>query len=99
MISTWWQKGDTQIDEDLWSLLEKLADDKPVNEGNGREEREVTILRRSETVGNADSLRGSVLMAKKSCGHWLTKSLITYLSELRLAKRKWCLRKKPNTWE
>ena len=64
------ETGDTQVDEDLWRLLEKLADDKPVNVGKGREEPEVTILRRSETVGNADSLRG----------HWLTKSLTTYLS-------------------
>ena len=30
-----------------------------MNERKGREEPEVTILRRNETVGNADSLRGS----------------------------------------
>ena len=53
------EKGDTQIDEDSWRLLEKLADDKPVNERKGREESEVTILRSNGTVGNADSLRGS----------------------------------------
>ena len=59
------ETGDTQVDEDLWRLLEKLADDKPVNVGKGREEPAVTILRRSETVGNADSLRGSVTDAKE----------------------------------
>ena len=53
------ETGDTQIDEDFWRLLEKLADDKPVNERKGREEPEVTILQKNETVGNADSLRGS----------------------------------------
>ena len=53
------ETGDTQIDEDLMRLLEKLADDKPVIEIKGREEPEVTILRRDETVGNEDSLRGS----------------------------------------
>ena len=52
------ETGDTQIDEDLIRLLEKQADDKPVNERKGREGPEVTILRRDETVGNEDSLRG-----------------------------------------
>ena len=53
------ETGDTQVDEDLWRLLEKLADDKTVNVGKSREEPEVTILRRSETVGNRYSPRGS----------------------------------------
>ena len=88
------ETGDTQVDEDLWRLLEKLADDKPVNVGKSREEPEVTILRRSETVEEE-----AVLKAKKSCGHWLTKSLIRYLSGLRLGRRKWRLKKKLNTWD
>ena len=41
-------------------LLEKLAEDPR----KGKEEPEVTILRRSETVGNADSSRGSVTDGK-----------------------------------
>ena len=53
------ETGDTQIDEDLMRLLEKLADDKPLIETKGREEPEVTILRRDEKVGNEDPLRGS----------------------------------------
>ena len=40
-------------------LLEKLADDKPVIEGKGKEGPEVTILRRSETVGGENSLEES----------------------------------------
>ena len=59
------ETGDTQVDEDLWRLLEKLADDKPVNKVKGRNEPEVTILRRNETVGSADPLRGSVTDGKE----------------------------------
>ena len=51
------ETGDARIDEDLMILLEKLADDKPVIEGKGKEEPEVTILRRNETVGGEDSLK------------------------------------------
>ena len=53
------ETGEAQIDEDLMRLLEKLADDKPVIEGEGKEEPEVTILRRSETVGVGNSLEES----------------------------------------
>ena len=42
------ETGDAQIDDDLMRLLEKLADDKPVIQEKGKEEPEVTILRRSE---------------------------------------------------
>ena len=49
------ETGEAQIDEDLMRLLEKLADDKPVIEGKGKEEPEVTILRRSETDGDEDT--------------------------------------------
>ena len=44
-----------KIDEDSMRLLEKLADDKPVIEGKGKEEPEITMLRRSETVGGENS--------------------------------------------
>ena len=53
------EMGEAQIDEDLMRLLEKLADDKLVIEGKGKEEPEVTILRRSETVGGENSLEES----------------------------------------
>ena len=38
-------------------LLEKLADDKPVIRGKGKEEPEVKILRRHEIGGGEDSLK------------------------------------------
>ena len=41
------ETGETQIDDDLMRLLEKLADDKPVIQEKGKEEPEVTILRKS----------------------------------------------------
>ena len=53
------ETGDPQIDEDVMRLLEKLAVDKPVIERKGKEEPEVTMLRRNETVGSEDSLKGS----------------------------------------
>ena len=58
------ETGEAQIDDDLMRLLEKLAEDKPVIQEKGKEEPEVTILRRSETVGNTDSSRGSVTDGK-----------------------------------
>ena len=50
------ETGEAQIDEDLMRLLEKLADDKPVIEGRGKEEPEVTILLRSGTFVGKNSL-------------------------------------------
>ena len=82
------ETGDTQIDEDLWSLLQKLADDKPVNEGNGREEPEVTILRRSETVGNADSLRGSDTDGKEVVRSLVDKIPDNILERTQVSKKK-----------
>ena len=58
------ETGDAQIDDDLMRLLENLSDDKPVIQEMGREEPEVTILRRKETVNNTDSSRGSVTDSK-----------------------------------
>ena len=82
------ETGDTPIDEDLGRLLEKLADDKPVNEGKGREEPEVTILRRSETVGNADSLRGSVTDGKEVVRSLVDKTPDNIFERTQVRKKK-----------
>ena len=82
------ETGDTQVDEDLWRLLEKLADDKPVNEGKRREEPEVTILRRSETVGNADSLRGSFTDGKEVVRSLVDKIPVNILERTQVRKKK-----------
>ena len=49
------ETGDAQIDDDLMRLLEKLADDKPVNQEKDKEEPEVTIMRRSEIVSDKNT--------------------------------------------
>ncbi|XP_063720211.1 myosin-11-like [Symsagittifera roscoffensis] len=82
------ETGDTQVDEDLWRLLKKLADDKPVNVGKGREEPEVTILRRSETVGNADSPRGSVTDGKEVVRSLVDKIPDNILERTQVRKKK-----------
>ena len=64
------ETGDAQIDEDLMRLLEKLADDKPVIKEKGKEKPEVTILRRNETGGGADSIK------EKSDGKEVVQSLV-----------------------
>ena len=64
------ETGDAQIDEDLMRLLEKLADDKTVIKEKGKEEPEVTILRRNETGGGEDSLK------EKSDGKEVVQSLV-----------------------
>ena len=88
MISNQVETGDTQVDEDLWRLLEKLADDKPVNVGKSREEPEVTILRRSETVGNADSPRGSGTDGKKVVRSLVDKIPDNILERTQVRKKK-----------
>ena len=82
------ETGDTQVDEDLWRLLEKLADDKPVNEGKGIEEPEVTILRRNETVGNTDPLRGSVTDGKEVVRSLVDKIADNILDRTQVRKKK-----------
>ena len=82
------ETGDTQVDEDLWRLLEKLADDKPMNVGEGREKPEVTMLRRSETVGNADSLRGSVTDGKEVVRSLVDKIPDNILERTQVRKKK-----------
>ena len=93
------ETGSAVIDEDLRRLLEKLADDKPVINGKGKEEPEVTILRRKETVGGEDTLKENILMGKKSCSHWLIKSQKTNWSGLGLGRRRWYSRRRLNTWD
>ena len=82
------ETGDTQVDEDLWRLLEKLADDKPVNVGKDREEPEVTILRRSETVGIADSPRGSGTDGKEFVRSLVDKIPDNILERTQVRKKK-----------
>ena len=49
------ETGEAQIDDDIKRLLEKLADDKPVIQEKGKEEPEVTILRKSGIVSDGNT--------------------------------------------
>ena len=82
------ETGDAQIDDDLMRLLEKLAEDKPVIQEKGKEEPEVTILRRSETVGNADSSRGSVSDSKDVVRSLVDKIPESTLEQTQVRKKK-----------
>ena len=93
------ETGYTQINKDSMRLREKLADYKPVIERNGKEEPEDTILRRNETVGNADSLRRSNTDGKEVVRSLVDKIPDDILERIRFRKRKWRLRKKLNTWD
>ena len=82
------ETGDTQRDEEMRRFLEKLADDKPDNDGKDREEPEVTILRRSETVGNADSLGGRVTDGKEVVRSLVDKVPNNILERTQVRKKK-----------
>ena len=70
------ETGRAEIDEDLRRLLEKMADNKPVVKEKGKEEPEVTILRRNDTDGSEDSLK-----EKKTDGKELLQSLVERIPE------------------
>ena len=82
------ETGEAQIDEDFMRLLEKLADDKPVIEGKGKEEPEVTILRRSETVGGENSLEESNPDGKEVVQSLVDKIPEDILERTRVRKKK-----------
>ena len=88
------ETGDAQIDEDLMRLLEKLAGDKPVNEIKGMEEPDVTILRRYETVGNANSLRGSNTDGKEVVRSLVDKNPDNILERTQVRKKKVAFKEK-----
>ena len=90
---------EAQIDEDLMRLLEKLADDKPVIEGKGKEEPEVTILRRSETVGGENSLEESNHVGKQIVQSLVDRSPDDILERTRVEKKKVAFKKGVNTME
>ena len=69
-------------------LLEKLADDESVIEGKGKKEPEVTILRRNETIGGEDSLKGSNPDGKEVVQSLVDKIPDDILERTRVRKRK-----------
>ena len=82
------ETGEAQIDEDLMRLLEILADDKPAIEGKGKEEPEVRILRRNETVGGEASLKESNPDGKEFVQSLAEKIPDDILARTRVRKKK-----------
>ena len=70
------ETGRAEIGEDLRRLLEKLADDKPVVKEKGKEEPEVTILRRNDADGSEVSLK-----EKKPDGKEVVQSSVERIPE------------------
>ena len=70
------ETGRAKIVEDVRRLLEKLADNKPVVKEKGKEESEVTILKRNDADGSEDSLK-----EKKPDGKEVVQSLIERIPE------------------
>ena len=82
------ETGDAQIDDDLMRLLEKLADDKPVIQEKGKEEPEVTILRRSEIVSDENTSKVTNPDGKKVVQSLVEKIPDDILEQTRVRKKK-----------
>ena len=80
--------GDAQIDDDLMRLLEKLADDKPVIQEKGKEEPEVTILRRSEIVRDKNTSKVTNPDGKEVVQSLVEKIPDDILEQTRVRKKK-----------
>ena len=75
------ETGRAVIEEDLRRLLEKLADDKPVIKEKGKEEPEITILRRKEADSGEDSRKEN-----KSGEREVVQSLVDKIPEYLLER-------------
>ena len=82
------ETGDAQIDDDLMRLLEKLADDKPVIQEKGKEEPEVTILRRSEIVRDKNTSKVTNPDGKEVVQSLVEKIPDDILEQTRVRKKK-----------
>ena len=82
------ETGDAQIDNDLMRLLEKLADDKPVIQEKGKEEPEVTILRRSEIVSDKNTSKVTNPDGKEVVQSLVEKIPDDILEQTRVRKKK-----------
>ena len=82
------ETGEAQIDDDLMRLLEKLADDKPVIQVKGKEEPEVTILRKSGIVGDENTSKVTNPDGKEVLQSLLEKIPDDILEQTRVRKKK-----------
>ena len=82
------ETGEAQIDGDLMRLLEKLADDKPVIQEKGKEEPEVTILRKSEIVSDENTSKVTNPDGKEVVQSLVEKIPDEILEQTRVRKKK-----------
>ena len=82
------ETGEAQIDDDLMSLLEKLADDKPVIQEKGKEEPEVTILRKSGIVSDENTTKVTYPDGKQVVQSLVEKIPDDILEQPRVRKKK-----------
>ena len=82
------EMGRAVIDEDLKKLLEKLAEDKPVIKEKGKEEPEVTILRRKEADGGEDSRKENKSGEKEVVQTLVAKNPEDIIERTRIRRKK-----------
>ena len=82
------ETGEAQIDEDLKGLLERLADDRPVVQENGKEEPEVTILRKSGTASDRNTSKVTNLDGKEVVQSLVEKIPAELLEQTRVRRKR-----------
>ena len=82
------ETGEAQIDDDIKRLLEKLADDKPVIQEIGKEEPEVTILRKSGIVSDGKTSKVTNYDGKEVVQSLVEKILADILEQTRVRKKR-----------
>ena len=82
------ETGEAQIDDDLKRLLGKLADDKPVIQEKGKEEPEVTILRKSGIVSDENTSKVTNPDGKEAVQSLVEKIPADLLEQTRVRKKR-----------
>ena len=82
------ETGEAQIDDDLMRLLEKLADDKPVIHEKGKEEPELTMLRKSGIVSDENTSKVTKPDGKEVVQSLLEKIPDDIIEQTRVRKKK-----------
>ena len=82
------ETGRAELGDDLRRLLEKLAEDKPVVRKNGKEEPEVTILKRKDADGSDDSLKDQQPDEKEIVQSLVEKIPVEILKRTMVRKKK-----------
>ena len=82
------ETGEAQIDDDLMRLLEKLEDDKPVIHEKGKEEPELTMLRKSGIVSDENTSKVTKPDGKEVVQSLVEKIPDDIIEQTRVRKKK-----------